>query len=178
MALIAGSSSAQIALDFAIANPALVQQILLVSPIVAGAPPADPMAARIAANNAPLASGDVAGAVNNWVSDRYIVAGPNRRARARLRAVLESSPQNLTHADQPSPPITALLNRIQAPVQILSGARDVPEVIAHSQSLERMIPGAIRAPVQGSGHLIYIDEPEIFAAAAIAFIRSWQSRDP
>ena len=174
--LVAGSDGANIALEFALAHPARVEQLLLVSPIVSGAPMTPAYQAWIDANNAPLASGDTAGAASNWAGDRFIVSGPNRSARSRLRQIYAACPQDLRNRDTrvaPVPPLLPRLAGVQAQTLILSGARDMPEVVTLSQSLQRAIPGARRDPVQGSGHLIYLDEPEIFAAAALAYIRTF-----
>ena len=100
-------------------------------------------------------------------------------ARARLRQIYAASPQDVGRGPdrwaRPLPPLLPRLGGIRAPVLILSGARDLPDLVALSQTVQRAIPGARRDPVQGSGHLIYIDEPEIFAAAALGFFRSYGS---
>ena len=174
--LLAGSDGANIALDFALTYPSMVEQILLVSPIVSGAPMTPSYQAWLDANNAPLAGGDAAAAAGNWASDRYIVSGPNRSARGRLRQIYSRCPNDLSNRDAQaiaSPPLMTRMSAVQSQTLILSGARDMPEVITLSQSVQRMIPGARRDPVQGAGHLIYLDEPEIFAAAALAFVRTF-----
>lgn len=163
---IAGSDGAGIALEFALAYPSRVEQLVLASPLVSGAPVTQQIAERRAAG----------GGAEVWISDRYIVNGPNRRARGRLRAIFQASPHDLTFTDtqeRPRPPALPRLAGVRTPVLILSGSRDMPPVIAHSEAVQRAIPGAYRDPVQGSAHLIYIDEPEIFAAAALAFLRPW-----
>jgi pimeloyl-ACP methyl ester carboxylesterase len=166
---VAGSDGAGLALEYAIANPGRVEQLVLASPLVTGAAVTDEMAMRRAAG----------GGAETWIADRYIVNGPNRRARGRLRAIYAASPHNLTFVDRqdrPRPPALPRLSAVRSPTLILSGSRDMPPVIAHSEAVQRAIPGAYRDPVQGSGHLIYIDESEIFAAAALAFIRPWMPR--
>ena len=174
--LVAGSDGANIALEFALAYPGRVEQLLLVSPIISGAPMSPAYQAWVDANNAPLATGDAASAASNWAGDRYIVSGPNRSARSRLRQIYAACPNDLGARDIRAVVASTLLPRlggVQAQTLILSGARDMPEVVTLSQSLQRAIPGARRDPVQGSGHLIYLDEPEIFAAAALAYIRTF-----
>jgi 3-oxoadipate enol-lactonase len=179
--LVAGSTAAQTALEYAAAAPARVQQVVLVNPLVGDPGGIAAWRAKMQANSASIATGDVQTAISAWVNDRHIVAGPNRQARARLRAILEASPHNLARADtmaRAEPGVGDAAARVRASTLILAGARDLPEVVAAGESLARRMPNAQRAPVQGSGHLIYLDEPEIFAAAAIAFVRAWQSQDP
>ena len=59
--LVAGSDGANIALEFALAYPGRVEQLLLVSPIISGAPMSPAYQAWVDANNAPLATGDRSG---------------------------------------------------------------------------------------------------------------------
>jgi pimeloyl-ACP methyl ester carboxylesterase len=169
-AFLAGSDGAGLALEFALAHPEMVEQLLLVSPVVSGGPANPPSAQHFAANGS---------SPETWVADRYLVSGPNRSARARLRQIYAASPQDVGRGPdrwaRPLPPLLPRLGGIRAPVLILSGARDLPDLVALSQTVQRAIPGARRDPVQGSGHLIYIDEPEIFAAAALGFFRSYGS---
>jgi 3-oxoadipate enol-lactonase len=170
-AFIAGSDGAGLAAEFALTRPAQVQQLLLVSPLVSGAPRPTQWQERL--------TGATPGDPSALAADRYIVNGPNRGARARLRAIFEAAPQDLSHADafaRPTPPLLPRLGAITAPTMILAGQRDMPDAIAMGESVQHAIPGARRDPVQGAGHLIYLDEPEIFAAAALAFIRSFGSR--
>jgi 3-oxoadipate enol-lactonase len=170
-AFIAGSDGAGLAAEFALAHPAQVEQLLLVSPLIGGAPRPtawqDRLASATPADPAALAA------------DRYIVNGPNRSARARLRAIFTAAPQDLGHADplaRLSPPLLPRLAAIAAPTMILVGQRDMPDAVAMGEAVQHAIPRARRDPVQGAGHLIYLDEPEIFAAAALAFIRSYGSQ--
>ena len=174
--IVAGSDGADLALGFALAHPAQVEQLVLVSPRVAGGPPSPSTDARISANNAALASGDVATSIGLWVNDRYIVNGPNRSARARLRSILETSPHDLNNRDSQDRARASVLPRlsgVSAPTLILYGARDMPDILPVSRAIQLALPGARLDPVQGSGHLIYLDEPEIFAAAVLAFVRPW-----
>jgi 3-oxoadipate enol-lactonase len=145
--------------------------LLLVSPVVTGGPANPPSAQHYSANGA---------STSTWAADRYLISGPNRTARARLRQIYAASPQDVGRRPdsfaRPLPPLLPRLVGIRAPALILSGARDLPDLVTLSQTVQQAIPGARRDPVQGSGHLIYLDEPEIFAAAALAFFRAYGSQ--
>lgn len=73
-------------------------------------------------------------------------------ARNHLRALLKASPQDLTHNDMPLP---------EKPVfQAVAGA------------LVMAIPGAARVVVPDTGHLPYLEKPDLFSSIVIRFLTS------
>ena len=166
-AIIAGNSSGgALAIDFALAYPGMVKGLLLVGPIVHGMGVTDHFRERGRRNMAPLERGDIAGAAENWSRDIYILAPGHEAARKKLRDVLAGNPQNLKSGGAleiwNSPPAVARLSQIRAPTLILVGESDIPDVHAHCGIIEAGVPGAHREVVKGAGHLIQLDNPDLF----------------
>ena len=66
----------------------------------------------------------------------------------------------------------AAMARIQAPVLILHGDRDLVSVTT-SETYLRAIPGARLKLVEGAGHQIFADRPESFQRAVAGFLREF-----
>ena len=57
------------------------------------------------------------------------------------------------------------------PVLVLVGEYDIPDVHAHAGVIEFGIPGAKREIIYKSGHLIPLEQPEVFNASSLKFLR-------
>jgi len=62
------------------------------------------------------------------------------------------------------------LDRIDRPVLVVSGAEDQLTPPKYSDFLEAHIPGAVRARIQGAGHLMPVEQPEAVNQALRAFV--------
>ena len=125
-------------LVFALEHPQLVQQLILVGPVVSGFPYSDHFLNRNVAASEPLRHNDVAGAIRNWSRDPYLIAPGHEAAQKRLAELLTTNPQDMTHAEYIRPSRAALhrLKEIHVPALILVGDADIPDVHAHAGAIE------------------------------------------
>lgn len=127
--LVGNSSGAGLALDFALAYPAMTEGLFLIGPVVHGMPSSAYFLDRGNRANAPLAQNDLKAAAENWSRDPYLISGANPEARRKLFDDLTVSPQNLKSGGQfetrPSPPTVLRLSQIQAPALVLIGDSDI-----------------------------------------------------
>jgi pimeloyl-ACP methyl ester carboxylesterase len=172
-ATIVGSShGGEISINFVLAHPDVVKRLVLVGAVVGGFPYTEHFVARVTGILAPLRKGDVTGALTSMANDRWVIAPGNDAARKKLLDLLRASPQDLTHVDQILPPKPALprLGEIRVPTLILVGAEDIPDVHAHAGAIEAGIARARRIVIPGTGHLMYLEKPDVFVQAVMSFL--------
>lgn len=161
--IIGNSSGGALALDFAVAHPAIVVGLFLIGPVVHGMPSSDYTDERGRKNNEPLARGDYKAAAKNWSNDRFIIAGNDQATRKKLYDALEQNPQNLTVAGglelRPIPPTVQRLSQIHVPTLILVGDADIADVFACSGAIEAAVPLTSFEVWKDTGHLIQIQHP-------------------
>lgn len=161
--LIGNSSGAGLALDFALAHPAMVVALFLIGPVVHGMPSSDYFNERGSKNNEPLARGDRKATAENWSKDRFLIAGDDQPARKKLYDALAQNPQNLTVAGglelRPSPPTVQRLSQIRVPTLVLVGDADIADVFAYSGAIEAAVPLASFEVWKDTDHLVQIQKP-------------------
>lgn len=172
--LVASSHGGGVALDFAIQHPHAVDQLILAGADVTGLNHSDHFVRRGVAMAEPLYRNDMAGFVNNLVADRYLLAPGHTAAQARLRAILTAYPPNMARLNYMSPPKPALplASQVKAPTLVLTGDADIADVHAQAGALEAAIPRATRIVLKDCGHLMYLEQPEVFCATVMRFIAS------
>lgn len=174
-AVIVGSShGGELSIDFTLAHPDMVQQLVLVGAVVSGFPYSDHFFNRGMQNSRPLEKNDVKATIANWVKDKYLLAPGHDAAQKRLLDILTASPQDVNHEDYARPTQAALprLQEIRVPTLILTGDADIPDVHAHAGAIEAGIRGSRRVVVTGAGHLMYLEQPEEFTRMVTAFVES------
>lgn len=176
-AVLAGcSNGARLAVDYALAHPERVESLVLVGPVVSGLPYSEHFQRRGMERFRPMfRNKDADGLIAAWVQDRYILDPASARARERLRELLESSPNPLVNrglqSREPERPAVGRLAEIKVPALILVGASDIPDVHAHSGALEAGIQGSQRRVIPGAGHLVHLEQPELFNETVLTFLR-------
>jgi 3-oxoadipate enol-lactonase len=172
-ALVGSSHGGELSIDFTLAHPELVQQLVLVGPVVSGMPYTQHFLDRGSHAFELLAQGDTKGAIAEWSQDRYLIAPGNELARKRLFDLLTANPQDMRHREQllRGKPALPRLGDIRVPTLILTGEADIPDVHAHAGAVEAGVPNARRVVVAGVGHLMYLEKPAEFSRLAIEFIR-------
>ncbi len=172
--LVGSSHGGELSVDFTLAYPEVVQQLVLVGPVVSGMPYSKHFLERSSHALDLLRRGDVKNALAEWSQDRYLIAPGNEEARKHLVDLLSANPQDMTHADYPLPakPALSRLHEIRVPTLILVGDADIPDVHAHAGAIEAGIPNARRVVIAGVGHLMYLEKPEEFARQVVTFIES------
>jgi 3-oxoadipate enol-lactonase len=107
--------------------------------------------------------------------DPYEIAPQNKDVKEKLWTLLEAYPQNIDFsknrlADQPDRPAIGILNEIQIPTLVIVGESDIPDVFVHAGAIESGIPFAQRVVIQNSGHLVPLEQPEIFNQQVLNFL--------
>lgn len=172
VALVGSSHGGQLSIDFTLAYPDVVQQLVLVGAVVTGMPYTQHFLDRGKDADEMAAKGDVKDAAVAYSNDRYLIATGDSVGRQRLRALLLAYPQDMTHRDFPLPPKPALprLGQIRVPTLLLVGDADIPDVHAHAGAIEAGIPGSRRIVVTGVGHIMYVERPDEFSRLVIGFL--------
>ncbi|MET4924258.1 alpha/beta fold hydrolase [Streptomyces sp. PSRA5] len=157
---------ALVALVLAQRHPDRVRSLTLV-----GFPPADgaEAARRPADTRAALERDGAALFARNYVDSTLLSADPAHRdllrramAGTRPEVLLDSLRATLGWATH------ARATPLGLPCQVLRGARDHRVAATAADSLAGRL-GGVSAVVPGAGHVAYLDEPEVFAAALTAF---------
>jgi 3-oxoadipate enol-lactonase len=177
--LVGSSSGAELAIDFALAHPEMVEGLFLLGPVVGGMEMSPEFQERRSKNNAPVADGNVKEAAENWSKDLYIVGERHDAARKRIYDVLSDDPQNLrsevAFQTPNSPTTSSRLAEIHAPTLILVGELDISDVHSNAGAMEGAIPGAQRDIIINAGHLVQLEQPEILVERLSRFV-DWQER--
>ena len=171
-ALVGSSHGGELSINFTLAHPEIVQQLVLVGAVVSGMPYSRHFLDRGKHTSELLARGDVKGAIAEWSKDKYLIAPDHQAARKRLFDLLSANPQDMTHPDFPlrGQPALPRLHEIRVPTLLLTGDADVPDVHAQAGAIETGIPGARRVVVEGVGHIMYLEKPAEFSRLVIDFV--------
>ena len=171
-ALVGSSHGGELSIDFTLAHPELVQQLVLVGPVVGGMPFSQHFLDRAKPVVDLLAKGNVKSAISEWSKDKYLIAPGKDAARKRLFELMSANPQDTSHADYslPTKPALPRLPEMRVPTLILVGDADIPDVHAHAGAIEAGIPNARRIVISGVGHIMYLEKPAEFSLRVIGFI--------
>ena len=165
------SNGARIAVDFALANPARVDRLVLVSPGLGGYRAVErqdfwgPMSAALADGNFDSAATLLAGTPIMVVgaSDSAWVA-----AMVREQAHVFSEDPSLEQ--QPTPPAIARLGEIKSPTLVITGTADLRDIVLTGDTLVHAIGGAQRVEIPGARHLLTISHAAEFNRIVSAFL--------
>jgi pimeloyl-ACP methyl ester carboxylesterase len=180
-ALIGASLGGGVSLQVAVARPDLVSALVLVGSGVRGHDWSDYVTRAWADEEAALARLDLDGAVEGNL--RAWIDGPNRSpdevdpaVRSKVaemqRTGFEQSLAGVEDAEEEAlvEDVGERLGEIAAPVLVLVGEHDVPDVHVIGERLEREIPGARRVTIEGAGHLVSLEKPALFEELVLAFL--------
>jgi 3-oxoadipate enol-lactonase len=174
LVLVGSSHGGELSLDFTLTYPQVVQQLVLVGPVVSGMTYTQQFFDRGKVPFALLAKGDLQGAIAEWSKDKYLIAPGDTAGQKRLFDLLSANPQDMSHQEVMLSPKPALprLHEIHVPTLILVGDADIPDVHAHVGAIEAGIPNARRVLIDGVGHVMYLEKPEEFSRTVIQFIET------
>lgn len=163
--IVASSSGGAVAIDFAIDHPQLVDGLVLISPVLHGMDFSAEFRERANRNNEPMERDDVRAMARNWSQDKFLIAGPNEKAREKIYQQLVANAERLKNYDpgleeKLLPPASKRLAEIKAPTLILEGEGDIADVHNHSAAINAGIRGSERIVVKDAGHLIQLEKPD------------------
>jgi pimeloyl-ACP methyl ester carboxylesterase len=169
------SLGGRIAIDFALRHPEMTDGIVPVAPGLSGFHfTEDPSEWNILRA---VQAGDFAKATDYWLQTGYMApAMGNPQIAPRLRQLsLDNVHENLDNPlleTMPNPPAIDRLSQIKAPTLIIVGNRDVADIHEICGLLRARIPGAKEIVIEGSGHIVNMENPEEFNRAVLDFLGS------
>lgn len=170
VALVGSSHGGNVAMSFALRYPAQLSDLILVGPEAEGFPYSEHFVmAQVAFQGAKDPT-------EIRAQNTYFIAPGNDAAREHLRKLLKASPQDHTHDDMPLPEksVFPYVKDLKMPTLILTGSADIADNQAVAGALVMAIPGAARVVVPNTGHLMYLEKPEVFASLVITFLELHQ----
>lgn len=174
--LVGVSNGGKVALEFALEHPEIVGTMVLVGPNLDGYRPSEEKKRRVASLLSVAQEQGVGAGVDAWMDDPFYP--PEREkmaAREKVRRLLaENLPRLLSvpsHRTGPDSPVIEALPRIVAPALILVGERDDRDNLTIASILEDELPHATKRVIEGSGHLVNLETPEVFERLTRCWIR-------
>ena len=162
------SAGGGIAVDFTLAHPKAVDRLVLVGPSISGLRYSQYFIRRVMENVRQFQKGDIEGEVR----ESWLFAPGHDAAVAKAAALLKANPQNLTHGDMArlAPTAKPMLSSITAPTLVLIGDHDIADNEGEASAAEALIPRAYRIVVPDTGHLMYMEHPDVFARLVEQFV--------
>ena len=172
--LIGCSSGGALAIDFTLRFPEKVTSLVLVGASVHGLPFTEHFMTRGGHLPSDLKNDRQAGLylIN---SDPYEIYSANTEAREKASKLIANNPLAIyTHPQDitDSIPTFRRLQDIKIPVLIVTGEFDMPDIQAHAGALNAGITKSERIIIPGSGHLVPLEQPDLFNDAVIKFLKA------
>jgi pimeloyl-ACP methyl ester carboxylesterase len=166
-----GLSNYAIALDFAIAYPAMVEKMVLVSPGLRGYEYRDPwVGARFGAMMAALGQQDLGGAVEIFLT--MWVDGPHRTPSDVNAQIREQVREMVTRGLRLSrlapnckgldPPAIGRFSEVRAPALIVLGDKDAPDIHAIGELIHDGVAGSHLERIPDMGRTLVMENPTEF----------------
>jgi pimeloyl-ACP methyl ester carboxylesterase len=164
-----------VALDFALTHPKRALGVVAVAPSVSGYTFSPAMAERLATLRAVLERGP-SKFLDALLADPHFIPAPdNPAARERARQLISENLPALQGGDPtlvrlPEPPAVERLEQIRAPVLLVLGDRDHPDLYELARVLGARVPNLQRVTIAGSGHTVNMEQPEALSEAISTFL--------
>jgi len=169
------SLGGRIAIDFALTHPDMTDGIVPVAPGLSGFHfSEDPN--TMDSWRAALA-GDWQKVADLWLKSGYMApAAGNPKIAPRLHQLaLENAHEYLDNPvleSMPNPPAIERLPEIRTPTLIIVGNQDVTDIHEICGLLYARIPHAREILIEGSGHIVNMEQPELFNRSVLNFLGS------
>ena len=167
------SMGGAIAASLAIADPARIARLVLVSPALAGWEWSDEWRSLWRAVGGAAKAGDLARARDLWFAHpMFKAARENPAATAELRHEIDLFPGRQWFSDRQRPvlPDVDRLHAIACPALLLTGARDFADFRLIASLIEAAVPNLRRVDYSDAGHMLPLEQPAQVAAEIAAFI--------
>lgn len=165
------SSGGRLAIDFTLTYPEKVEGLVLVGAVVSGFGYTSHMETRGGHFDPGKITDEVK--VNEYFinDDPYEIYSENTPAKEKVMKLLPNlSRQNRVPTQPPAKVAVKSLSEIRVPALILVGEYDIPDVHAHSGVINAGIANSRREIIPHSGHLIPIEQPELFNRSIMIFL--------
>ena len=173
--LIGMSAGGGLAIDFTLAHPEKVSSLIVVGAVVSGFSYSEHMLTR----GGRLKPEDYANPEKLLEylvkEDPYEIAPQNKEVKEKLWTLMQAYPQNIDFAknrlaEPPERQAIGILKEIQIPTLIVVGEFDIPDVFVHAGAIESGIPNSQKAIIQNAGHLVPLEQPELFNQQVLNFL--------
>jgi pimeloyl-ACP methyl ester carboxylesterase len=179
-ALLGISSGGGIAIDFSLAYPDMVYALIAVAPSVSGHKlPPDELMTQLRSASYEAYQSDKKGLAAEFTTQLWFdgpFRSPNDVDPLVRQHVLDmirynyELPDGQAHPESLEPPAAPRLAQIKAPVLLVIGDQDVPPITATVNILEKKIPRAKKAVIQGTAHFPNMEKPEEFNRIVLDFL--------
>jgi pimeloyl-ACP methyl ester carboxylesterase len=185
-AIVGLSMGGLIAIDFALAHPERASAVVAVSPGLSGFEFPDTSASpHTARMRAAWEQGDVEGVAEAF--QRMWTDGPRREpgqvdaaVRTSVRAMLcrgVARALKRPQAQELQPPAIGRLREFRAPMLVLVGELDMPDIHTIAGRLMAEVPGARRVVIPGVAHMINMEKPADFERTVVEFLSALPQND-
>jgi 3-oxoadipate enol-lactonase len=162
-------------INFALMFPGIAQTLILVAPSLGGFRWSSNVGAAQSSMQAKIREKGLEAAREIWMRQTIFRHAMNNKVVAgKLRQMVGSySGWHWMHSDlgKPmTPPAIERLSEIRTPTLVLVGDADAADQLQIADTLERGITGARKIVYPGVGHLINMEEPELFNTAVLKFL--------
>jgi pimeloyl-ACP methyl ester carboxylesterase len=175
--LVGLSLGGRIAIDFAVAYPPRVASLTLAGPGLAGYEPPGGAESDLRMWNVIKTARDVGPdkATELWLSDPFVAPAMEQAGLApRLRRIARENAhcwlENPVLQRSPRPPAAERLGEIKVATLLVLGDRDLPQIKATTEVLEKGIHGSRKVVIQGAGHMVNMEKPDVFNEAVLSFL--------
>jgi pimeloyl-ACP methyl ester carboxylesterase len=177
--LIGVSMGAGVALGFALDHPAAVRSLTLISPQISGWEWSEPWRAQWQRIAALARDGKMDEAKHAWWQHPLFASTRVTPAAAELRHEIESFSGRQWVRDNHAlvMPDVERLHTLRPPTLLLTGARDLEEFQLMASIIEASVPSVRRIDIEGAGHLLQMEMPDLCARHIMAFIETQQPRE-
>jgi pimeloyl-ACP methyl ester carboxylesterase len=175
--LVGLSLGGRIAVDFALAHPTRVGSLTLAGPGLSGYEPPGGAASDLRMWEIIKAARDEGPhqATALWLKDPFMAPAMEQ---ARLVSVLRKISRENAHCwlgnpflqRPPKPAAATRLGAIKVPTLLMIGDRDVPQIRATVETLQRGIRGAKKVSIPSAGHMVNMENPDAFNKAVLGFL--------
>ena len=174
-ALVGNSFGAAIAVRVALVAPAAVSALVLISAPSPDLEPSPELQAVWDAENAAVERGDVEAAVRAVVDGWTLPDAPEElreRVAAMQRRAFEVQAAGTGAVDAPDPLERDPdgLARLDMPVLVAVGERDLSDFREGAQTLASALPGSRLVTIPGAGHLAPLETPQAFRDLLLGFL--------
>jgi len=165
------SSGGGLAINFALTYPEKVKGLVLVGAVVSGFGYTSHMTTRGGHLNPAEFSDPVKLRKYFIMDDPYEIYSENLKAKEKVMTLLPYLGRDNKVPTKPAAKVAIRsLSEIKAPALILVGEYDIPDVHAHAGAINAGIENSKREIISKSGHLIPIEQPELFMEAVTSFL--------